>query len=94
MLACVSQLAKLTDSLCHLSVPVSYTHLSSESDEWSAEIIGSTRAPQHGHSYHVRENIKTPLNNQNVTCETDLWEEKLEEILSFQTKSSREEVSM
>ena len=46
-------------------------------------------------SYHVRENIRTPIgNNEIVTSETDLWKEKLQEILSFQVKGSREAVSV
>ena len=63
--------------------------LKSESDEWSTEIIGSTSAPQYRRSFHVRENIRTPIgNNENVTCEINLWKDKL------QVKNSTEEVSM
>ena len=53
------------------------------------------RQPQYRRSYHVRENIRTHIgNNEIVTSEPDLWKEKLQEILSFQIKGSTEAVSV
>ena len=61
----------------------------------SAEIIGSECAPQCVRSYHVREEIRVPIGkNELVTNVSDLWREKLQEILSFQGKGLKEEVSV
>lgn len=59
--------------------------LSSQEYDWAAEIIGNIRAPQHLQSYYVREEFETTLNLQEVKDKNQLWEEKLQEIRSFQT---------
>ena len=58
--------------------------LRSDGYEWSAEIIGSTSAPQYRRSYHVRENVRTPIGNKEIITESELWQKKLQEIMSFQ----------
>ena len=38
-------------------------------------------------------NRQAPLNNKEVIVEADLWEKKIKEILSFQTKNVRDKIS-
>ena len=64
--------------------------LSSEGYEWTAEIIGSSIAPQYRNSYHVREIIRTPIEDKEIVTESALWQE----ILSFQGKGYAEAISV
>ena len=62
--------------------------LRAEDCELSAEIIGSIRAP------HFRESNRIPIGEKTVVTESNLWLEKLEEIMAFQGGSSNEVISV
>ena len=64
--------------------------LCAEKCELSAEIIGSIRAPQYRNSYHIRESNRIPTGEKNVVTESNLWLEKLEDIMAFQGGSSNQ----
>ena len=68
--------------------------LCAEGCELSAEIIGSLRALQCLNSYYVRENNRLPIGKNNHVTESDIWQEKIEEIMEFQGGNSEESISV
>ena len=68
--------------------------LSTGGYDWTAEIIGSSITPRYRNSYHVREIIRTPIGDKEIVTESALWQEKMQEILSFQGKGYTEAISV
>lgn len=72
--------------------------LTSDNIVWSAEIIGSQRAPQNGTSYFVREEINEISDlqyseNEHHDVNEDLWQQKVQEIYKFQHEKTSLKVS-